>query len=57
VSTTYGNPGNTGNLQFLIPPANTGNLMDINWSSWKFSTDATTTKEFSHKKFSSSPVV
>jgi len=50
VSTTYGNPGNTGNLQFLIPPANTGNLMDINWSSWKFSTDATTTKEFSHKK-------
>jgi len=46
VSTT---PGNTGNLEFVIPPGNTGNLLLFNWSSWKFLTDGTTTKESSHK--------
>jgi len=28
---------------------NTGNLLEFNWSSWKFLTDGTTTKESSHK--------
>jgi len=37
VSTTSGNPGNTGNLlEFLIPPGNAGNLLEFSWSSWKF---------------------
>jgi len=29
---------------------NTGNLLEFNWSSYKFLTDGTTTKESSHKK-------
>jgi len=40
-ATTY---GNTGNLEFLIPHGNTANLLEFNWSSWKFSTDAMTTR-------------
>jgi len=54
VSTTY---GNTANLEFLIPHGKTANLLEFNWSSWKFLTDAMTTKESSCKKFSCSPVV
>jgi len=54
VSTT---PGNSVNLlELLIPPGNTGNLLEFNWSSWKSLTDGTTTKASSHKN-SSSPVV
>jgi len=52
VSTTSGNL-----LEFLIPPGITGNLLEFNWSSWKFLAGRTATKESSHKKFSSSPVV
>jgi len=52
VSTTSGNTENL--LEFLIPP---GNLLEFNWSSWKFLTDGTTTKASSHKNVSSSPVV
>jgi len=50
--------GNTGNLQeFLIPPGNAVNLLECNWSSWKFLTDGITAKESSCKKCSSGPVV
>ena len=31
-------------LEFLIPHGNTANLLEFNWSSWKFSTDAMTTR-------------
>jgi len=52
------NSGNTGNLlEFLITPGNAGNLLEFNWSSWKFLTVGMTSKESSHIKFSSSPVV
>jgi len=34
VSTTPGNPGNTGYLlEVLIPPGNTGSLLEFNWPS------------------------
>jgi hypothetical protein len=37
VSTTSGNPGNTGNLlEFEIPPGNPGDILEFNWSSCKF---------------------
>jgi len=38
----------SGNLEFLIP----GNLLEFNWSFWKFFSDGTTTKESSHKNLS-----
>jgi len=50
VSTAPGNSQNIGNLmEFLIPPGNTGSLLEFDWSSWKFLTDGMTTKAFSHK--------
>jgi len=48
--------GNTGNLEFLVTPGITGNLLKFNWSSWNFLIDGTTTKE-SSQKFICSPVV
>jgi len=47
----------SGNLEFLIPPGNTGNILGFHWPSSKFLTDGMTTKTSSHKKFISSPVV
>jgi len=55
VSTTAGNSGYL--LEFLIPPVNTGNLLEFSWSSLKFLTDGATTKASSHKNVSSSPAV
>jgi len=37
-------------LEFLIPAWNTGNLLEFNWSCWKFLSDRMTTKESSHLK-------
>jgi len=45
---------NTGKLELLIPSGNTGNLLECNWSSWKFLTDVTTAKKSSRKKLQSS---
>jgi len=39
-------PGNL--LEFLIPPGNTGSLLESNWLTWKFLTDGK--KASSHKK-------
>jgi len=40
-SATHGNTRNL--LEFLIPPGNTGNMLEFRWSSWKFSADRTIT--------------
>jgi len=51
VYATPGNSGNSGNLlELLIPPGNTGSLLEFSWSSWNFLTDGMTTNESSHKK-------
>ena len=51
-----GNPRNTGNLlEFLIPPGNTGSLLESNRTGNL--TDKTKTKASSHKKIGCSPVV
>jgi len=43
-------------LEFLIPPGNTGSLLEFSWFLWKFLTDGMTTKASMHK-IGSSPVV